>query len=510
MNLINTSMFGLTDINDGAVSIGLFEFGFGKDGLHSQIGMGGTDLNLGKLASSLNGVSALYQNKKINEYTQTHKDIEANVAMRALFSYGDKNGRDTYEDILSGKTTLAVNDKLEENATAKTVMNSDGTKTIFLRSLSNNVTEGVAAGIVLQHEAYRDGVDSADQSAETHAAVTGHTEMAIRVRDDGMYVNAIRNNENLAKDIENYEAGSEAFKTYAKQYDSSGDYWRVTLDEKGKIAKVQDDGDKDHITIVTASGEKTIIDRDQSVTLSAQMAQINGDTSEEGKRAINNLMWESGLNYTDTQGWHARNEDGVYTKTYLDYAYPGIAQKQATEMDRQREVASLSNKQETKKNYINQKEVGEKLGLDGNSTCLVATWMNAYQNEGMAIDKIYSVVKNEIPDSIEERSAWIKDQTTLSESLAKGLYGDNYKGKFLQSPWIDGKQVLFQNKDDFFNSNYNYGVFEYVNTVSGTNHYTLGINQNRVELDSWPGGIGAVWGKNYRLNQIRPLGWYGR
>lgn len=53
-------------------------------------------------------------------------------------------------------------------------------------------------------------------------------------------------------------------------YDSSGDFWRVTLDENGKIAKVQDDGDKEHITIVTVSGEKKVIDRDESIGLSRQ------------------------------------------------------------------------------------------------------------------------------------------------------------------------------------------------------------------------------------------------
>ncbi|HPA10510.1 MAG TPA: hypothetical protein PLV73_06795 [Treponemataceae bacterium] len=53
-------------------------------------------------------------------------------------------------------------------------------------------------------------------------------------------------------------------------YDSSGDFWRVTLDENGKIAKVQEDGDKEHITIVTVSGEKKVIDRDESIGLSRQ------------------------------------------------------------------------------------------------------------------------------------------------------------------------------------------------------------------------------------------------
>jgi len=174
--------------------------------------------------------------------------------------------------------------------------------------------------------------------------------MAINVLKDGMYVNAITNNDNLVTDIGNYIKGETAFREYADAaYDSSKDYWRVTLDENGKIAKVQDDGDKDHITIVSASGEKTVIDRDNSITLSHQMAQINGDTSEAGKTAMNTLMWKKGLNYTDEKGWHARNEDGVYTETYLDYAYPGIQQKIASEQSRQREAANFAMEQEKQK-----------------------------------------------------------------------------------------------------------------------------------------------------------------
>ncbi len=332
VNLLNMSMFS------DKLNTGLFELSFGKDGVHGAIGMGGTDLNVGKLVSSLNGINALYQNGRINDYA-AETGLEANVALRTLFSYGDSAGRETYSDIFRGDTKLAVDKNLADNAMAKTVDNGNGTKTIFLTSLSNNVNAGVNAGIVLQHEAYRDGVDSGDQEAETRSSVRGHTEMAIRVRDDKMYVNAITYNQNLTNDIAAYESGSAAFDAYAnKKYDSSGDYWRVTKDANGKVVKVQDDGDRNNITVVSATGEIIKVKRNQ-LTLSEQIAQINGDEPSVGKDAMSQVMIESGLYYNDRDKWHVKTNEGRYTPTYLDYMYPGIIQKETTESIRRTEEA---------------------------------------------------------------------------------------------------------------------------------------------------------------------------
>ncbi|MDY7029623.1 MAG: hypothetical protein SVR04_15135 [Spirochaetota bacterium] len=42
-------MFGIEDRNGNAVNTGLFELKFGNNGFHGAVGMGGTDLNIGKL-----------------------------------------------------------------------------------------------------------------------------------------------------------------------------------------------------------------------------------------------------------------------------------------------------------------------------------------------------------------------------------------------------------------------------------------------------------------------------
>lgn len=41
---------------------------------------------------------------------------------------------------------------------------------------------GLALGLVLQHEAYRDGMERSENSAETVRAVKAHTEMALRMQ----------------------------------------------------------------------------------------------------------------------------------------------------------------------------------------------------------------------------------------------------------------------------------------------------------------------------------------
>ena len=95
----------------------------------------------------------------------------------------------------------------------------------------------LALGLVLQHEAYRDGIIGAasQQSAETLAATTAHTQMALRMLGDGKG-NAIQMTENLAMDIIAYQfsqgLGDETvFSNYvAGNYDSSGDYWRLMDD----------------------------------------------------------------------------------------------------------------------------------------------------------------------------------------------------------------------------------------------------------------------------------------
>ncbi|MBN1804113.1 MAG: hypothetical protein JW837_02570, partial [Sedimentisphaerales bacterium] len=273
------------------------------DGFYGAVGMAGTDLNLGKLASSLSGINVLYQNHRINSYS-SEQGLEANVALRALYSYGDKEGRNTYKDLLSGDTRLAVDESL--NANAQTVTGADGVKTIVMQSLSNDVNAGVNAGITLQHESYRDGEMSADQQLETLLATQGHTGMAARVLQDQMYAGAVLRNENLKRDLYYATQGSDAFAQYVgAAYDSSADYWKLTAD-----GGLEYDGEG---YLRGVNGEY-IRDKDGN--------KIGADGIESGLIAI---MQKAGVNLTSEQaaqmlaeaGFQHTNPDSEDTSTWM-------------------------------------------------------------------------------------------------------------------------------------------------------------------------------------------------
>ena len=89
----------------------------------------------------------------------------------------------------------------------------------------------------LSNNLHRNGIigTASQQSAETLAATTAHTQMALRILDDGKE-DQIQMTENLAMDIVAYQfsqgLGDETiFSNYvAGNYDSSGDYWRLMDD----------------------------------------------------------------------------------------------------------------------------------------------------------------------------------------------------------------------------------------------------------------------------------------
>jgi len=95
----------------------------------------------------------------------------------------------------------------------------------------------------------------------------------------------------------------------ANNYDSSGDYWRVNLDEKGRVIQVRDDGDRENATIVDVNGTEFIVKlRSGSVSEAIAAAVGNGMTKEQ----INTIMVNSGLDWTQDKGWYANEERARY------------------------------------------------------------------------------------------------------------------------------------------------------------------------------------------------------
>jgi hypothetical protein len=105
-----------------------------------------------------------------------------------------------------------------------------------------SVDEQMRLGVTLGHEAYRDGVADGNNEAETVAAVKGHTEMAVRMLQDGNFSII---NQSLVDDLNAYFDKDADFAEYVKgNYDSSADYLRLVTRSDG-TSWFEPDGKKD-------------------------------------------------------------------------------------------------------------------------------------------------------------------------------------------------------------------------------------------------------------------------
>jgi len=143
--------------------------------------------------------------------------------------------------IASGRDQLLFSK--EEGFIAETISNGRG-RTITIQDSGDVNLDAIR----LQHEAHRDGVVTSDNYLETRRAVLAHTEMALRMLDGGL---EIMNDMGLARDIFAYLYGdSTMFNAYVDaNYDSSGDYWLVRLDNKNGFVtfNVMKDQESDNI-----------------------------------------------------------------------------------------------------------------------------------------------------------------------------------------------------------------------------------------------------------------------
>lgn len=165
---------------------------------------------------------------------------------------------------------------------------------------------------------------------------------------------------------------------------------------------------------------------------------------------------------------------------------------------------------------LDQKTVGKRLHINPKKACLVSCWMIMYVLEGATVEQTYQVMEQEIKNgNIKASDSWMADQLNTSESMAKLLKGKNYDGLLLQSPWKNKRQVLFNTKEEFQNSEYKYAFAKYSSTQSDEFHYTVLVNNNGKlsEYDPFPGGISSSenWNsRDIRIESIEPKGWYRR
>ena len=79
--------------------VGMLEFSFGKDGIKSKIGMGGTNISIQNLVGAFGGATNLHKNSQINNtgYDKTTLD-----ALRSQWGFGDKTAKKQLDSIING------------------------------------------------------------------------------------------------------------------------------------------------------------------------------------------------------------------------------------------------------------------------------------------------------------------------------------------------------------------------------------------------------------------------
>ncbi|WP_028974079.1 hypothetical protein, partial [Spirochaeta cellobiosiphila] len=211
-----------------------------------------------------------------------------------------------------------VGGDIEDGEQGETSTNANGGRTIHIATLGNDRNGALMAGVVLQHEAYRDGdKNSADQKAELERAATAHTEMSIRMGNDSRYgMEFLGANGNLLKDIYEYSKGADNFNEYvAASYDNSSDYWKLlsdgSLEYDGKANLYDENGE-----ILLQVIDEISRDDDKKATgryVETGLARIMGITNTEAAQlmATSGLQYSvaDGLDVTDTANWSWKGQN---------------------------------------------------------------------------------------------------------------------------------------------------------------------------------------------------------
>jgi hypothetical protein len=227
LNLLNLSLLTKND----QYNTGLFELHLGRNGTTMNLGTGGANISFDNLVASFRGLNVWDVNNRISSFIKKDGNFDANAALRSLYGFGNVTQKGELWNILNGETIIDTNVGGEFGA--ESVRDENDKKVIKLTGYNRNmsVEDQLLVGVLLGHEAYRDGyVSDADtQTQETRTAVLAHTEMAIRMIEGG-YLSLLNDN-SLRSDIVAFNIGEDFFNSYIdKKYDSSGDFWKLMRD----------------------------------------------------------------------------------------------------------------------------------------------------------------------------------------------------------------------------------------------------------------------------------------
>jgi hypothetical protein len=208
LNVLNLKDFTGNDKQ----GLGLLELHLGGDkGISANLGTGGTDVSYGALASAVSGLRNWEKNIEIENRADI-LEMDIGTALRAQWGYGEEAAKAQLEAILNGDAVVRAGNGIRG---AETVL-ENGKRVIFLNEYQEgmSIAGQLMLGIDLQHEAYRDGytpggtdangnlVTTESNMIENRPAVLAHTEMAIRMLQDGQ---GLDTSGALGKDLAMYE-----------------------------------------------------------------------------------------------------------------------------------------------------------------------------------------------------------------------------------------------------------------------------------------------------------------
>ncbi|WP_147612592.1 rhoptry family protein [Treponema pectinovorum] len=293
-NLINLNMLGIKYGGGNTLSQGLLAMNVSKEnGTSFAVSGAGTDISFGNITSAIAGFK---ESHKVTSWKYGSVESSANLNIANLLSYSNdamnlKSGKDIWEE------KLLVNYIESEEVNGNYIK---GTNTININKkfLGNSKEIAAKRASVAAHEASH----YAGVKTEAGAHIQGFDGYIAALNAYG-----IKGDYDFAKNIV-----SEIF-NINNQKENEGDVqnWRVTKNSSGKIVRVQDDGDKEHLNVVSEEGKVVEVRENNHKSLTGQIADI-GETGQT-KQDINKDMYTIwGLDYKSDGGWFAKDDSAKY------------------------------------------------------------------------------------------------------------------------------------------------------------------------------------------------------
>jgi len=301
LNLLDLSLFKNLFNYENDYHSGLLELHLNRNGNTMNFGTDGANISIDNLAAFFRGLNVWDVNSRIGRFIKKENDFDSAIALRNQYGSGDEKQKAQLWEILNGKTLIDTDPNGKVGA--ESVRDENGKKVITLSGYKQgmSVEDQLIFGVVLGHEAYRDGIVTDNNTEETKIAVQAHTEMALRMIQGGYL--SLLNNDNLLKDIVAYNIDGDYFKNYVNNnYDSSGDYWKLlrdgTLVNDNKGWLVDEAGN----AILNAEGKQIgaggIETGLLNILYGGTSGVANSNYTDEQVKFAQKLMSDAGMKYT--------------------------------------------------------------------------------------------------------------------------------------------------------------------------------------------------------------------